>query len=60
MNLPPEQGSHPELELTQPLVGEDKTILTAAALAFLAELAARFTPELKRIVVGASTASDGV
>lgn len=50
MNLPPEQGSHPELELTQPLVGEDKTILTAAALAFLAELAARFTPELEQLL----------
>ena len=46
MNLPSGQGSHPELELTQPLVGADKTILTKPALAFLAELVARFTPEL--------------
>lgn len=46
MDLPAEQESHPELELTQPLVGNDKIILTKPALAFLAELAERFTPEL--------------
>ena len=50
MNLPTEHGSHPELELTQPLVGEDKTILTPSALAFLAELAERFTPELTELL----------
>lgn len=50
MNLPAEHESHPELELTQPLVGEDKTILTPSALAFVAELAARFTPELKELL----------
>ena len=46
MNLSAEHESHPELELTEALSGEDKNILTPAALAFLAELAARFTPEL--------------
>jgi len=51
VNVPSEQGSHPELELTQPLAGEDKTILTADALAFLAELAARFTPELEQLLL---------
>ena len=50
MELPVEQGSHPELELTQPLVGEDKTILTEPAMAFLAELAERFTPELDELL----------
>ena len=50
MGLPFEQGSHPELELTQPLVGEDKTILTEPAKAFLAELAERFTPELDELL----------
>ena len=28
MNLQAEQGFHPDLELTRPLVGEDKTIIT--------------------------------
>lgn len=50
MDLPTQQGSHPELELTQPLVGEDKTILTEPALAFLGELAERFTPELTELL----------
>ena len=50
MNLSAEQKSYPQLELTQPLVGEDKTILTQPALAFLAELAARFTPELTELL----------
>ena len=50
MNLPTEQGSYPELELTQPLVGEDETILTPAAQAFLAELSERFTPELTELL----------
>ena len=50
MNLPTGRGSHPELELTQPLVGEDKTILTPAAISFLAELADTFTPELTELL----------
>jgi malate synthase len=50
MNLQAEHESHPELELTQPLIGEDKTILTSSALAFLAELTARFTPELTELL----------
>ena len=50
MNSPTEHESHPELELTQPLVGEAKTILTPSALAFLAELTARFTPELEGLL----------
>jgi malate synthase len=47
MNMSSNHGSHPELELTQPLVGTDSIILTPAALSFLAELADRFTPELE-------------
>ncbi len=55
MNLPTGQGSHPKLELTQPLAGEDKSILTGPALAFLAELAERFTPELKDLLLARET-----
>jgi malate synthase len=50
MNPSAEHESHPQLELTEALVGEDKTILTQPALAFLAELAARFTPELTELM----------
>ncbi len=53
MNLPSEQESHPQLELTQPLVGDDKTILTTAALAFLAELAAPFHTGINGFADGA-------
>jgi len=42
--------SHPELEIIRtPVVGED-TILTPEALAFLAELAHKFTPELTELL----------
>jgi len=51
MNRPAEHESHPALELTQPLTGADKNILTPAALAFLAELVFRFTPELDELLV---------
>ena len=47
MNL---SASNQELELTQPLVGTDNTILTPAALSFLAELAEKFTPELEELL----------
>jgi malate synthase len=50
MNLASEQGSYPKLELTQPLVGEDESILTPSALDFLAGLATRFTPELEELL----------
>ena len=50
MNLQAEQGFHSELELTRPPVGEEKTILTPSALAFLAEMTARFTPELEELL----------
>jgi len=50
MNLPTEYESHPELELTEPLIGKDNLTLTPSALAFLAELAARFTPELTELL----------
>ncbi|MFC1776607.1 malate synthase A [Pseudomonadota bacterium] len=50
MNLSANHGSHPELELTQALSGADKIILTADAMSFLAELADRFTPELKELL----------
>ena len=50
MNVPDLPRSLPELELTQKLLGNDETILTPAALDFLAELAGRFTPELEELL----------
>ena len=50
MNLPTGHESHPELELTQPLIGQDKAILTPPAMSFLAELASKFTPELTELL----------
>ncbi len=50
MNLPTGRDTHPELELAQPLVGQDKVILTPAAMSFLAELTSRFTPELTELL----------
>jgi len=50
MNLPPEHQSHPELELTEPLVGITELVLTPEAMGFLAELASRFTPELEELL----------
>ncbi len=50
MNPPAEHKSHPELQLTEDVVGESKSILTPAALDFLAELADRFTPELTKLL----------
>jgi len=47
MNL---SASNLELELTQPLVGTDESILTPAAMSFLAELAQKFTPELTQLL----------
>ena len=46
MNVPSTRGPRPELELNAPLTGGDEVILTREALGFVAELAARFTPEL--------------
>ncbi len=43
-------ASHPQLELTQPIIAADETILTPAALGFLAELTDRFTPELTELL----------
>jgi len=50
MNLPDLPESQSELELTQPPVGNEKIILSPAALSFLAELANRFTPELEELL----------
>jgi malate synthase len=46
MNVPSESRTAPELEIVAPLTGGDEVILTHEALAFVAELADRFTPEL--------------
>ena len=43
-------ATHPQLEVTQAMTAADETILTPAALGFLAELAARFTPELTELL----------
>jgi malate synthase len=50
MNMPSEHQSHPELELTQPLVGDSEFILTPSAMEFLSELAGKFTPELEDLL----------
>ncbi len=46
MNLPFTHGSKPKLQLTRPPPDGGDSILTPAALSFLAELVDRFTPEL--------------
>ena len=51
MNLPAMREPHPELELTRPLASGHETVLTPAALAFVAELAERFTPRLKELLL---------
>ena len=43
--------SKPELQLTRPLTGGEETILTKEALAFLADLADKFTPELTELLL---------
>ena len=50
MILPAMREPGPELELTRPLAEEHQTILNSAALIFLAELTARFTPPLKQLL----------
>jgi malate synthase len=50
MMSPAKHGSHPDLKLIQPLSGGEDTILTPDALAFLGDLAHRFTPELKELL----------
>jgi malate synthase len=58
MNMPDTPGSRPELELTQPLAGNDELILTPSALTFLAELAARYTPELTELLAARKLRQD--
>ena len=43
--------SKPELQLTRPLTGGVEAILTKEALAFLADLAKKFTPELTELLL---------
>jgi malate synthase len=50
MNMPSDSRHQTQLELTQPLTDEDKTVLTPAAMNFIAELIERFTPELKELL----------
>jgi len=50
VSLSANHESHLELELTQALTGADKTILAPEAMSFLADLANRFTPELKELL----------
>ncbi len=50
MILPAMRGPHPEIELIQPLVENQREILTPEALDFLARLADRFTPELVQLL----------
>ncbi len=51
MILPAIRGPYPELELIQPIAAEHNHILNAPALEFLAELIARFNPQLEQLFV---------
>ncbi len=44
------RGSHPEIELTRPLLAGHAEILNPRALEFIARLADRFTPELTQLL----------
>jgi malate synthase len=50
MNVSSQSPTTSELVVTQTLSASDRTILTPEALAFLSELAGKFTPELKLLL----------